>query len=430
MAAASNPWDFFGVGSKIRNLQSPYNLFYAPDTPDTPVAKPTSTPNINIRWRGDDPAEPSAAEKARSAAIAGNGGVVPTHLQTGADDEIVGSFTGRNGTRTLTRAQAGPASDQGVARRQYAPDTAGNASFAGGRVSTPDARDVQKQIGTIDDALWRLQHTGGGLNMRSKREMFQGLLGQRGQLTGQVFDANNQTAQTNARLDSDAGQGNAQLAEQGARRRGDSRQAYDAFGENIRQFDVGQDNENRRSLLAYEGQQAGAQADLIKAAAEWQRNNDNDATARVEARAQANIKDGMKADEAYRQARYDEAALQAQSGRGAKSNFQSAAGQADALSTAEQASANTGIWQYLQNVGTGRDWYLPGSQEAIAPNSLTSADQVQTTEGNWTDYLRPGTGEGIEYTDSKGRKRTAELSEYPGLTDTLRTLQTRGAPRR
>jgi hypothetical protein len=326
--------------------------------------------------------------------------------------------------------KSGAGGSGGTNYRTFAPDTAGNASFAGGHVSTPDARDVQKQIGTIDDALWRLQHTGGGLNMRSKREMFQGLLGQRGQLTGQVFDANNQAAQTNARLDSDAGQGNAQLAEQGARRRGDSRQAYDAFGENIRQFDVGQDNANQRAMLAYKGQQAGAQADLIKAAAEWQRNNDNDATARVEARAQANIKDGMKADEAYRQARYAEAALQAQSGRGAKSNFQSAAGQADALSTAEQASANTGIWQYLQNVGTGRDWYLPGSQEAIAPNSLTSADQVQTTEGNWTDYLRPGTGEGIQYTDSKGRKRTAELSEYPGLVDTLRTLQTRGAPRR
>jgi hypothetical protein len=262
------------------------------------------------------------------------------------------------------------------------------------------------------------------------RRLFTLLLILAAQITSQAFKADADRQIANAQLANDAGATNARLAEAGMQRRAGSKQFYDELGEKANEFDVGQHNENARSMLTYRGQQAGAQADLIKAAAEWQRNNDNDATARVESRAQAYIKDGVKSDDAYQRARYDEAALQAQSERGANANFQSAAGQAAALSAAEQASADTGPWQWLQNVHTGRELYMPGTQDAITPNSLTSADQLGTVDGDWTDYLRPGTGEGIQYKDIKGRTHTAELSEYPGLVDTLRALQTRGVPRR
>lgn len=132
----------------------------------------------------------------------------------------------------------------GIKRRVVAPVDGGPdpqyamAGHVSENVSGPAEAERQARLGELDNALTRLEYGGGGLNMRSKRELFGSLLGFKKGLTEQAYDATNQRGITNARMATDTAQSNANLSEAAARRRSDANQFNADLGERAYQYDT------------------------------------------------------------------------------------------------------------------------------------------------------------------------------------------------
>jgi hypothetical protein len=234
----------------------------------------------------------------------------------------------------------------------------------------------KKRLSDIDTELFRMSF-GGGLNMRSKREMFAQLMGMKNQLTGQAFDAANQRGQLNARLDTEASQTNAALREQGARRRDGANQFNAQLGEQAHQFDTEQD----AAAAAAAANAPFARLQYAKAAQEMASNDAKatrdqalfDATFGSKANAQSRqavqdyVKSGMSLEQARAQVMQD--ALY--SGKNLRSDDTLGAQYGKQLQDEEDKLNQTGFGPWLQAAVSGNA-YTPGDHGAAALDDLTN----------------------------------------------------------
>lgn len=144
------------------------------------------------------------------------------------------TFTFSNG-RTVSVDPAGA----GSKRRTFSADESAYSPMQAPSIEDPRAVEQERQsrLKDIDQALFDLQNRNGGLNMRSKRELFGDLIGRKAGLTQDAYRTQNDRAVAGARIASDVAQTNAELGERAAARRSNARQFYDELGEKSLEFD-------------------------------------------------------------------------------------------------------------------------------------------------------------------------------------------------
>lgn len=116
------------------------------------------------------------------------------------------------------------------------------AGMSGASANSPDKSDIEARIKEIDSAMSDLSFRGGGLNMRSKRDMYASMMGMKAGLSEKTLAADTDTKLTNARLANEAGSVNARMREEAMTRRDRANQFNAGSQQDADKFNIERDD--------------------------------------------------------------------------------------------------------------------------------------------------------------------------------------------